>query len=394
MTPTPRERLRAALGHREPDRPPFDLGSTQVTSIASRAQRRLRARLGLVDGPVRISDRVQQLDHVEDDLLRLLEVDTRGVWPLNARNGPVEEADDGTYRSHVDEWGLTYRIPRKGADWYDLAASPLAGGDLTRERVEAHAWPRGDDPRIIAGLREEALAHRDTGYPVVLKSLCAGLFEMAQRLRGMEAFLMDLATHPDEAGYLLDRILEVKLAYWRAALAVLGDVVDVVAEGDDYGTQQSMLVSPATFRSLFKPRLAELFRVMKKGAPEAFVFLHSCGSVRTILPDFIEIGVEVLNPVQTTATGMDARELKREFGKEIAFWGGGVETQSVLPRGTPTEVADDVRRRLDALAPGGGYVFGTVHNIQADVPAENVIAMVDALRAHSGSPSLPSPEGL
>jgi uroporphyrinogen decarboxylase len=382
MPLTPRERVRTALARREPDRVPIDLGSTQVTSIAARAQRRLRSHLGLPDGPVRVSDRVQQLDHVEEDLLRLFEVDTRGLWPLTARNGPVEETDDGTHLSHVDEWGLTYRIPREGADWYDLARSPLAGGELNRGRIDAHRWPRGDDPRLFAHLRAEALAHREAGYAVVLKSLCAGLFEMAQRLRGMEEFLMDLAASPAESAHLLDRILEVKLAYWRGALAALGDVVDVVAEGDDYGTQQSLLVSPATFRTLFKPRLAVLIREMKRGAPEAFVFFHSCGSVRRILPDLIEIGIEALNPVQTTATGMEPRELKREFGRDIAFWGGGVDTQSVLPRGTPVEVAGDVRRSLDALAPGGGFVFGAVHNVQADVPAENVVAMVEALRAH------------
>jgi uroporphyrinogen decarboxylase len=385
MSLTPRERVRTALARREPDRVPFDLGSTQVTSIASRAQRRLRARLGLPEGRVRVSDRVQQLDHVEEDLLRLLEVDTRGLWPLTARNGPVEETDDGTHLSHVDEWGLTYRIPREGADWYDLAASPLAGGELTRGRIDAHRWPKGADPRLFAPLRAEALAHREAGYAVVLKSLCAGLFEMAQRLRGMEELLMDLAASPAEAAHLLDRVLEVKLAYWRAALAALGDVVDVVAEGDDYGTQQSLLVSPATFRALFKPRLAELVREMKRGAPEAFVFFHSCGSVRRILPDLIEIGVEALNPVQTTAAGMEPRGLKREFGRDIAFWGGGVDPQSVLPRGTPAEVADDVRLNLDALAEGGGYLFGAVHNVQADVPAENVIAMVEALRAHGAA---------
>jgi uroporphyrinogen decarboxylase len=380
MPLTPRDRLRTSLAHREPDRVPFDLGSTQVTSIAARAQRRLRDHLGLPDAPARVSDRVQQLDHVEEDLLRRLEVDTRGLWPLNSRNAPVEERDDGTHLSHVDEWGLTYRIPREGACWYDLAASPLAGGALTRERIDRHPWPRGGDPRLFAHLRAEAEAHRKAGYAVVLKSLCAGLFEMAQRLRGMEAFLMDLLESPAEAGHLLDRVLEVKLDYWRAALAVLGDRVDVTAEGDDYGTQQSMLVSPATFRSVFKPRLAELVRAMRGGAPDAFVFFHSCGSVRKILPDFIEIGIEVLNPVQTTAAGMEAVALKRDFGKDVSFWGGGVDTQAVLPRGTPVEVADDVRRNVNALAPGGGFVFNTVHNIQADVPPENVMAMVDALR--------------
>jgi uroporphyrinogen decarboxylase len=380
MPLTPRDRLRAALAHREPDRVPFDLGSTQVTSIASRAQRHLRAHLGLPDVPGRVSDRVQQLDHVEEDLLRVLEVDTRGLWPLTARNRPVDETDDGTHVSHLDDWGLTYRIPREGASWYDLAASPLAGGTLTRERIDAHAWPRGDDPRLLAPLRAQAGAHREAGHAVVLKSLCAGLFEMAQRLRGMEAFLMDLALSPAEAGHLLDRVLEVKLDYWRSALAALGDLVDVTAEGDDYGTQQSLLVSPATFRSVFKPRLAELVRTMKAGAPEAFVFFHSCGSVRKILPDFIDIGIEILNPVQTTAAGMEPAALKRDFGKDVSFWGGGVDTQGVLPRGTPAEVRDDVRRRVDALAPGGGFVFCTVHNIQADVPPENVVAMVEALR--------------
>jgi uroporphyrinogen decarboxylase len=381
MTLTPRERLRTALAHREPDRVPFDLGSTQVTSIAARAQRRLRAHLGLPEVPARVCDRVQQLDHVEEDLRLALAVDTRGLWPWNARSAPVEERDDGVHLSHVDEWGLTYRIPREGAFWYDLAVSPLAGGALTRERIDAHPWPRGDDPRQFTDLRAEALLHRQAGHAVVLKSLCAGLFEMAQRLRGMEAFLMDLVESPVEAGHLLDRVLEAKRDYWRAALAALGDLVDVTAEGDDYGTQQSMLVSPATFRSVFKPRLAELVRAMKQGAPDAFVFFHSCGSVRKILPDFIEIGVDVLNPVQTTAAGMEPVALKRDFGKDVSFWGGGVDTQAVLPRGTPAEVADDVRRNVDALAPGGGFVFCTVHNIQADVPPQNVVAMVEALRA-------------
>jgi uroporphyrinogen decarboxylase len=206
---------------------------------------------------------------------------------------------------------------------------------------------------------------------------------MAQRLRGMEAFLVDLVESPAEAGHLVDRILAVKLDYWRAALAALGDLVDVAAEGDDYGTQQSLLVSPATFRSVFKPRLAELVRTMKRSAPDAFVFFHSCGSVRKILPDFIEIGIDVLNPVQTTAAGMEPAALKRDFGKEVSFWGGGVDTQGILPRGTRAEVRDDVRRNVEALAPGGGFVFCTVHNIQADVPPENVMAMVEALRSHA-----------
>lgn len=382
MAMTSRERLRTALAHREPDRVPLDLGSTQVTGIATVAHRRLRAHLGLPQCEERVCDRVQQLSQPDEDLLGLLEVDTRGLWPLTTRNDPsLVETEDATHRSHVDEWGLPYRIPREGAFWYDLADSPLAGGELTIDRIDAHPWPRGGDARIFAHLRAEAAAHRAAGRAVVLKSLCAGLFEMAQRLRGMEAFLMDLALAPDEAGHLLDRVLQVKLDYWRGALGALGDLVDVAAEGDDYGTQQSLLVSPATFRDVFKPRLGELVRAMKTAAPEAFVFFHSCGNVRPILPDFIEIGIEVLNPVQVSAVGMEPVALKRDFGRDVAFWGGGVDTQRVLPRGTPAEVREDVRRNVDALAPGGGFVFCTVHNVQADVPPENVMAMIGELRS-------------
>jgi uroporphyrinogen decarboxylase len=376
---TSRARIRAALARREPDRVPLDLGSTQVTGIAAPAYLRLRRHLGLPPEPLpRLCDRVQQLALPGDDMLVHLGVDTRGLWPLTARNEPVDEVDDGAHVSHVDEWGLRYQMAREGAFWYDLAESPLAGGDLTRDRIEGHPWPDGSERRLVAHLRAEAVARRGTGHAVVLKSLCAGLLEMALRLRGMEAFLMDLVEEPVEAERLLDKVLEVKLDYWNTALAELGDVVDVIAEADDYGTQASQLVSPATFRRIFKPRLVELVRTMKRGAPDAFVFFHSCGNVRDILPDLIEIGVDALNPVQITASGMDPAGLKRDFGKDIAFWGGGIDTQEVLPRGTPREVRDAVRRSVAALAPGGGFVFCTIHNIQADVPPENVLAMYDA----------------
>jgi uroporphyrinogen decarboxylase len=377
--PTPRQRIRLALARREPDRIPFDLGSTQVTGIAAPAYLRLRDHLGLTAEPVRLCDRVQQLALPGGDLLGRLGVDTRGLWPLTARAAPVDERDDGTHLSHVDEWGLRYRMARAGALWYDLSESPLAGGDLTPARIEAHPWPDGGDRRLFAHLRAEAVAHRQAGYAVVLKSLCAGLLEMALRIRGMEEFLMDLVESPAAAERLLDKVLEVKLRYWNAALGDLGEVVDVVAEGDDYGTQASQLVSPATFRRVFKPRLAELVGAMKKAAPEAFVFFHSCGSVRGILPDLIEIGVDALNPVQITAAGMEPVVLKRDFGRDICLWGGGIDTQDVLPHATPDAVRAAVRRSVEALAPGGGFVFCTIHNIQADVPPENVVAMWEAL---------------
>jgi uroporphyrinogen decarboxylase len=164
------------------------------------------------------------------------------------------------------------------------------------------------------------------------------------------------------------------------ALPRLRDVVDVISEADDYGTQVSQLISPRMFRQRIKPRLAVLFARIKQLAPNARLFFHSCGNVRPLLPDFIEIGVDILNPIHITATGMEPRALKRDFGDAIVFWGGGVDTQDVLPHGTPQQVKDNVRRNIDALAPGGGYVFCTVHNIQADVPPQNIVAMWEALR--------------
>ncbi len=178
---------------------------------------------------------------------------------------------------------------------------------------------------------------------------------------------------------LFDRLLELKLDYWRTALQELGDLVDVVTYADDYGTQISQIISPAMFRKQLKPRVRQVFELQARLAPHAKRLFHSDGNVRPLIPDFIEIGVDILNPVQATAVGMAAIDLKRDFGQDLVFWGGGVDTQGILPNGTGQEVRDDVKRNIDALAPGGGYVFNTVHNIQADVPPENILAMCDAL---------------
>ena len=216
----------------------------------------------------------------------------------------------------------------------------------------------------------------------MIKGVLAGIFEMAQRMRGMAPLMMDMASDEVLAAALLDKMVELKLKFWEMALPQLRDVVDVISEADDYGTQVSQLISPRMFRRLIKPRLAILFRRIKELAPDARLFFHSCGNVRPLLPDFIELGVDILNPVHVRAAGMNPVELKRDFGRDIVFWGGGVDTQDVLPHGTPAEVRDDVRRNIDALASGGGFVFNTVHNIQADVPPENVVAMWQALREY------------
>lgn len=385
-----RERLLTSLNHREPDRVPYDLGSTQVTGIHEVAYRAVRARLGLPEVQPVICDAVQGLALPDDDLRDLIGVDTGGLFPLNSHNDNVagrirlEAKGDGEeVEAFVDEWGITQHRPYPGGLYFTAVKHPLEG-PITVEDVARYPWPDTGDPRRIAGLRRQALAHRGQGRAVVIKGVLAGIFEMAQRVRGMANLMMDMASDEVLAGALLDKMVELKLRFWEMALPQLADVVDVVSEADDYGTQISQLISPRMFRRLMKPRLAVLFASIHRLAPDAKLFFHSCGSVRPLLPDFIEIGVDILNPVHVRATGMEPAGLKADFGKEIVFWGGGVDTQDVLPHGTPQEVKEDVRRNIEALAHGGGFVFNTVHNIQADVPPENILAMWEAVREYGG----------
>jgi len=382
-----RERVLTALNHREPDRIPVDLGSTQVTGIHLVAARGLRAALDLPPVEPVLCDTIQQLALPEEDLLARLEVDTRGLFPLNSHNWQIHEEPAGEYWAYHDEWGITHHRPRPDGLYYSIVRVPLEGPEITAADIRDHAWPDMADPRRIAGLRERALKARAQGYAIVLKDSFAGIFEMAQRIVGMQELLIMMATDEALAETLFDRLLELKLGFWGMALPQLGDVVDVVTYADDYGTQQSQIISPAMFRRLLKPRVQTLFAHIKQLAPHTKQFFHSCGNIRPLIPDYIEIGAEVLNPVHIRARGMDPAALKRDFGADVAFWGGAVDTQDVLPHGTPDQVRDDVRRNLDALAAGGGYVFNTVHNIQADVPPANLLALWDALRAFNAGES-------
>ncbi len=381
-----RARLLTALDHREPDRVPFDLGSTQVTGIHQLAYRALRDRLGLPPLRIVLCDEIQGLALPDDDLLNRLGVDVRGLYPLNSHNDAVEararregKAEGGEVEVFVDEWGIVQQRPYPDGLYFSAVRHPLAGA-IAVDDVARYPWPDTASRRRIAGLHDLAARYRAQGRAVMIKGVLAGIFEMAQRVRGMAALMMDLASDEALAGALLDKMLELKLAFWEMALPQLSDVVDVISEADDYGTQASQLISPRMFRKLIKPRLAILFGRIHALAPQARLFFHSCGNVRPLLPDFVDLGVDILNPVHVRATGMNPVELKRDFGSSIVFWGGGVDTQEVLPHGTPAEVRENVRYNIEVLAPGGGFVFNTVHNIQADVPAENVVAMVEALR--------------
>jgi uroporphyrinogen decarboxylase len=374
-----RERILAALDHREPDRLPFDLGSTQVSGIHIQAYRNLRAYLDLPVVEPHLCDFIQQLALPDEDIVERLGVDVCGLFPLNSHNWQINDLDVGNAWEYIDEWGITHRRPKPDGLYYSTIKCPLSETGIHPDILRAYPWPDTSDPQRISGLRQQALDLRSRGKAVVLKGVLAGIFEMAQRVRGMKTCLMDMMANEAGVCDLFDKLLELKLAFWKMALPSLADVVDVIAEGDDYGTQTSLLISPKMFRRQLKPRLKVLIERIRQLAPQARIFFHSCGSVRPLLPDFIELGVDIINPVQVGAAGMDPLALKRDFGRELVFWGGGVDTQTVLPHGTPRQVREDVRRNIDALAPGGGYVFNPVHNIQADVPPENILAMWEAL---------------
>ncbi len=371
--------MRLALAHRQPDRIPFDLGGSRNTGIHVRAYVPFRAALGLPVGEPRVGDLNQQLAEVAPDVLDLLGADVRGVFPRSPSTYVREMREDGEFRWFIDEWGVGRRMPRDGGFYYDSFGTPLAG-EVDDATIASFRWPDGSDQARIAGMATEARRYAvDEGRAVHVASICSGLTEGLFKLRGFEDGYIDLAAEPRRARRIMERILEVKLAYWAQILPQVEGVVDVVGEGDDLGGQDRPLFSPATYRSLVKPLHRQLFDFLHAHT-DAKVFFHSCGSVRELIPDLIEIGVDALNPVQVSAARMDSGELKREFGRDLTFWGGGVDTQRVLGAGTPGEVRAEVRRRIDDLAADGGFVFATVHNIQPNVPPENLVAMWSALR--------------
>lgn len=375
-----RQRLLTALGHQEPDRIPLDLGATQVTGIQKDVYQGLRQSLALPALKPTICDHIQGLALPDEDLIARLGVDVRGLFPFNSHNWNVTENLEGEYWVYHDEWGITHRRPYPDGLYFSILKEPLNRPDLTASEIQSYAWPDFGAAWRIDGLRAQAEKYQAAGFAVVMKDPFAGIFEMAQRIVGMENLLLIMAMDAPLAGVLFDKLTELKLDFWEMALPKLADVVDVISHADDFGSQISQIISPRMFRKQIKPRWKMIFDRVQKLAPDAYRFFHSCGNVRPLIPDFIEIGVQILNPVHIKATGMEPAALKRDFGDALTFWGGGVDTQDTLPHGTTQQVRDEVKHNIEALAPGGGYVFNTVHNIQADVPVENLIAMYETLQ--------------
>jgi uroporphyrinogen decarboxylase len=365
---TPRERVRITLSRMEPDRVPLDLG-TSVTSIHREAYQALRAHLGLPPREAAILDSMQQVVVVDEDVLARFHIDTRQIAPRPAH--PWRPAGGGAF---VDEWGVRWRPASEGR-YYDMAEHPLASareGDLDR-----YSWPDPEDPARFVGLAERARRlHEETDFAVVLSGFGEALFGLPSWVRGHTQFYLDLAEGSGMAEALLDRFLDYALRLAARTLSLVGPYVDVVRVADDLGTELGTIVSPETYRSLIKPRQRKLYELIKSRT-RAQLLLHSCGAVRDLIDDFVDIGVDALNPVQVSARGMDSAALKQDFGQRIAFWGGGCDTQHVLPFGTVDEVRAEVRRRVCDLSPGGGHVFAAVHNIQFDVAPEKIVALYD-----------------
>jgi len=374
---TSEDRVKLALSHHEADYVPFDLGSTANTGIHIRAYKNLLSYLGIKKDVFPFLDMVQQTAQIHEDVLQKLKVDVRGLISKAPNNWELKLLKKDGYKYFVSEFGITWRMPEHNGYYYDPLDSPLSEGSISKEKIDSYVWPKGNNTSRIAGLEKQAKNWLSDVRPAILmEEFGAEIFDAPFWLRGAENFYMDLASDPKIACYLMDKMVEIQMEYWEMVIKNLGEYISIVRLGDDLGTQNTTRISPEMYRKYIKPRQKKLFSFIKKVSnKKIYIFLHSCGSVYEIIPDFIEIGVDILNPVQISAANMDSKKLKKEFGKNLTFWGGGVDTQHILPKGTTQQVRDEVKRRLDDFAPGGGYIFNPVHNIQLDVPPENIVAM-------------------
>lgn len=377
---TPRERVLAALNHQEPDRVPIALGSSNSTSISVGAYEDLKGYLGLKSETHFLAGQAVGTAIIDESVLRLLGSDVKGVFdhPLPDRRGVWEGK-----QVLIDEWGIA-RQKSPGTDSYYIVGHPLR--EAVVDDLERYPWPKLRDPARVEGLAAEAKALREnTDYAVMGSPWLLSLFEKATYLRGMEQFLLDLLLNPAFAHALLSRLVELSKEQLALFLEAVGFYIDIIRIGDDVAGQQGPLISPDLYRQLVKPYQKELIAFVKEWT-EAKVYLHCCGNVYSLMNDFIDIGVDVLDPVQVSARDMsDTARLKREFGDRICFC-GAIDTQHVLPFGTPEEVATEVKRRLCDLAPGGGYLLAPAHTIQPDVPPENVVTMCRAAQKYGRYP--------
>ena len=379
------ERLNITLNHKEPDRVPYDLAGTTVTGINKKAFVRAMEYRGLSpEFDKKEIDPIQQIVTPVEETLRHLKSDIRRI---GSRRIPDYEkivtVKDGVWEL-TDIWGCLWKMDESKDFYFNQYSFPIEQFSSIYEGLQNYRFPKLEyhSDLIRSDLSEQIQNIYD--YGVIADRNCAGLTELSLRIRGYQNWYMDTMIDPTGVEKLLDLILEYKFNYWDLVIDWLiennlQNRVSVISECDDLGTQTSTLLEPDYLRKTIIPRFGQLWLHIKKRLPDIKIFMHTCGSVRILLPDLIKAGLDILNPVQFTAANMELEGLKKDFGNDLVFWGGGVDTQSTLKNASPEHVKDEVKKILDIMAPGGGFVYAPVHNIQEDVPPENFWAMWDTL---------------
>ncbi len=366
---TSRERVRKTLNHQEPDRVPIDFGQDFHNGINEVVYDKLLAQLGITDaGPTRVYDLMQRLAVVDTRVLERFHVDTRYIFanPKEGFDPHIEQ--DGSFE---DEWG----VYRKRCGYYcENVRAPLRG--LSKEQIKRYPFPDPSEKSKFEGLRQKAKdLYENTDY-ALMAGQAASLFFLSSELMGFEEFMLDLACDRTKIEVLLDRMLEWWIEFTGHYLDEIGDYVEGWWIGDDWGIQTGPIMDPELFRKLFKPRYPRLLDLVRSKT-DAKIFFHTCGATYYILGDLADIGIDVVHPLQPTAAGNgDPERFKADYGDKFTFY-SNIANTTTLPNGTPEDVATEVSRKTKALAPGGGYIFSGGHNIQADVPPENVVALFD-----------------
>jgi uroporphyrinogen decarboxylase len=379
------ERLNTTLNHMEPDRVPYDLAGTTVTGINKKAFIRAMDYRGLsACYDEKEIDPIQQIVTPVESTLKILNSDIRRIGSRRIPDFEEIVKRKGNVLELTDVWGCLWKMDESKDFYYNQYTYPLEAYPSIEEGLKSYKVPDLNKHAgiICKDLQEQFQNITDSG--VIADRNCAGLTETSLRIRGYENWFLDTIIDPVGVEKLLDVVMEYKTRYWDLVINWLiennlQNRVSVVSECDDLGTQTSTLLEPDYLRKTVIPRFGQLWGMIKKRLPGIKIFMHTCGSVRVLLPDLIEAGLDIYNPVQFTASNMDLKGLKKDFGNDLVFWGGGVNTQSTLKAGKPGQVSDEVKKIMDIMAPGGGFVFATVHNIQEDVPPENFWAMWDTL---------------
>lgn len=376
-TMTSRERILKTLNHEIPDRVPIDLGGFQ-TGIHKRAYADLIAYLGLKE-KIETLDPVQQLAKPSEDVLKRFHVDVRYVCahgPGSFKGGIEQNTRDGKlWHDLKDEFGVVWSMPDDQQLYMDISHHPLANATIAE--LDDYPFPDGGDKSRFTGVREQALQMRKETPYAISTGICGVVYETCWYMRGLERWFMDMIQNPDFCGALLDKMLKFWMDYFVGFMGQVGDIIDIVMIGDDLTGQDGPLFSPAFYRKVVKPRQKKLVQHIKSLAP-AKIWYHTCGGCLEYIPDLIDNGIDILNPIQISARDMDPKILKERYGDKLVLWGGGIDAQHILPFAKPNEIREHVRRNLEIFKPGGGYVFNNVHNIQVGVPAENIVTLFDA----------------